>query len=209
MNDSSPMTPEQRVAHDQQVSAGRQNYYLAGPQCLDEQQMAVLRTYVDQYNAPAEVSTASQGLSGGSQYMDARRTAVCSLDPANNAWIYGIIEQCFLGANQQMGFDIVPSVNEPIQLLRYDAEESGHFRWHADTSPSDMTRKISLIVPLNNPDEYDGGELQFNQGGIVNSIDQVAGRAYAFPSWLIHQVTPVTRGVRYSLVSWIRGPSWR
>jgi PKHD-type hydroxylase len=35
------------------------------------------------------------------------------------------------------------------------------------------------------------------------------GDALVFPSFLRHRVTPVSRGVRYSLVTWIEGPQWR
>ena len=198
-----------QVLADQKLTEGRQNYFLAGPVCFDSQQLAALRDYVDRFNSPAEVATAGARALTGGHYEEARRTRVCSLDPAQHAWVYDIIADCFRAANEHMRFDIVPEMNDYVQLLKYDQAEAGHFRWHADTTPSDMTRKITLLVPMNAPDEYDGGELQFNQGGVVCSVDQAPGRVYAFPSWLIHQVTPVTRGLRYSLVAWIRGPNWR
>jgi PKHD-type hydroxylase len=100
-------------------------------------------------------------------------------------------------------------VPEPIQLACYDAREAGFFKWHADTVPSDMTRKISISVPLSDPAEYDGGSLELNQGTSIITVEQLAGVPIIFPSWLIHRVTPVTRGRRYSLVAWIRGPNWR
>ena len=145
----------------------------------------------------------------GEHYSDGRRTQLCSLSYNTHSWTYNIIEDCFKAANQYMCCDIVPTMSDPIQLLRYDEKEKGHFCWHADTSPSDMTRKITIVVPLSSPDEFEGGDLQFNQGGVMCSVKQTPGRALAFPSWLIHQVTPVTSGMRYSLAAWIRGPNWR
>jgi predicted 2-oxoglutarate/Fe(II)-dependent dioxygenase YbiX len=38
---------------------------------------------------------------------------------------------------------------------------------------------------------------------------QLAGVPIMFPSWMIHRVTPVKVGKRYSLVAWIREPNWR
>lgn len=200
---------EALVLRDQQITEGRKNYFLAGPVCFDEKQIAELRDYVDKHHAPAEVADAGAKALTGSHYDEGRRTQICSLSYEYHRWVYDIIEQCFRQANEHMRVDIVPSMSDPIQLLRYDEGESGHFRWHGDTIPSDMTRKITIVVPLSSPDEYEGGDLQFNQGGVISSLRQEPGRALAFPSWLIHQVTPVTKGRRYSLAAWIRGPNWR
>ena len=35
------------------------------------------------------------------------------------------------------------------------------------------------------------------------------GSIIIFPSFVYHQVTPVTRGLRQSLVGWIAGPTFR
>ncbi|WP_369809252.1 2OG-Fe(II) oxygenase [Oceanicoccus sp. KOV_DT_Chl] len=71
-----------------------------------------------------------------------------------------------------------------------------------------MRRKISISIPLNDPSEYEGGELQFNAGGLLLTPDQEKGKALMFPSWMMHRVTPVTLGRRYSMVVWIHGPNW-
>jgi len=197
------------VLRDQIVTEGRKNYFLVGPACLDQGQITSLKALVDEQSESAQVGQAGQDYATGSGVDDGRRTQVRSLHPAEHRWVYDIIAECFITANQLMRCDIVPSLSDPIQLLRYDADEAAHFRWHADTLPSDMTRKISIVVPLSLPAEYEGGELQFNQGGVLSSVKQVPGRPIAFPSWLVHQITPVTRGQRYSLVAWIRGPNWR
>lgn len=197
------------VLRDQRFTEGRKNYFLVGPPCFDDAQIASLRAIVDEQSQPAKVGEAGRDYATGSRVDDGRRTQVRSLHPAEDRWVYDIIADSFNAANRLMCCDIVPSLSDPIQLLRYDADEAGHFRWHSDTAPSDMTRKISIVVPLSSPTEYEGGELQFNQGGTLCSVEQAPGRPIAFPSWLIHQVTPLTRGQRYSLVAWIRGPNWR
>lgn len=197
------------VTRDRQFTEGRQNYFLVGPPCFDGEQIARLRALVDEFAQPAEVAESGPDGASEPQYQDGRRTRVRSLHPDEHRWVYEIIEACFSSANQYMRCEIEPDMNDPIQLLRYDADEAGHFRWHSDVLPSDMTRKISVVVPLSEADEFDGGELQFNQGGTLCAVGQSIGRPIAFPSWLIHQVTPVTRGRRYSLVAWVRGPNWR
>jgi PKHD-type hydroxylase len=72
-----------------------------------------------------------------------------------------------------------------------------------------MTRKISISIPLNDASEYEGGVLELNQGSTIVRMNQKAGLPVIFPSWLTHRVSPVTRGRRYSLVAWVRGPNWR
>ena len=194
---------------EQQLTAGRQNYFLVGAPCFDNVQIERLKALVDQQSEQAEVHQAGMESVTGSHYETGRRTQVRFLTPQEHGWVYDILTECFRAANQELRYEIGSDIHDVVQLLRYDAEEAGHFRWHADTLPSDMTRKISMTVPLNSPDEYEGGQLQFLQGGVVAAVVQRPGHPVAFPSWLVHQVTPVTRGRRYALVSWMRGPNWR
>jgi PKHD-type hydroxylase len=125
-----------------------------------------------------------------------------------NRWVYEIVWRETEAGNRLLQFDVVPFY-DTIQLARYDADEQGFFRWHADTTPGDMSRKLTMVVPLNDPAEYEGGALEFNEGGVVRRLPQKAGVPVMFPSWLLHQVTPVTRGRRYSMAVWVRGPAWR
>lgn len=186
------------------LTAGRSAYFLKGPRCFDDQQLALLRTHVDRAGTPAEVMSES----GQLPVADVRRTKVCWLELPEHRWVYDLVWAIAQAANELLRYDIAP-LPEKIQLACYDAREAGFFQWHADTVPSDMTRKISISVPLNDPSEYDGGVLQLNQGTSIIPVDQAPGIPIIFPSWLIHRVTPVTRGKRYSLVAWIRGPNWR
>ena len=64
---------------------------------------------------------------------------------------------------------------------------------------------------LNDTSEYKGGKFQFNEGTEKNAVDvpQIRGRMILFPSFMIHRVTPVTKGVRKSLVVWVLGPKFR
>ena len=197
------------VLRDQQFTKGRKNYFSVGPVCFDQEQIARLKTILDEHPQQAQVGEAGLEHVTGAHYDHGRRTQLCSLHPVEHSWVYKIIGIFWKSANEQMRLDVVPTMNDPIQLLRYDEGEAGHFRWHADTLPSDMTRKLTIVVPLSSPSEYEGGELQFNQGGVMCTVKQTPGQLVAFPSWLIHQVTPVTRGKRYSLAAWIRGPNWR
>ncbi|MFZ0485563.1 MAG: 2OG-Fe(II) oxygenase [Arenicellales bacterium] len=72
---------------------------------------------------------------------------------------------------------------------------------------------LPAVVNLSDPAEYDGGKLLFKDtyGKEVEDAHMLAairqrGSVVVFPAYTPHTVTPVTRGVRYSLVSWILGP---
>jgi predicted 2-oxoglutarate/Fe(II)-dependent dioxygenase YbiX len=100
-----------------------------------------------------------------------------------------------------------------------------HFEPHEDTGKAGEVpdhvarRKISLVVALSDgagakPD-FGGGELHIYPGFDPSSGDrraQVArvryrpGLLIAFPASTIHRVTPVTRGRRYSIVTWGLAP---
>jgi PKHD-type hydroxylase len=92
-------------------------------------------------------------------------------------------------------------LNEQAQYARY--EVGGHFGWHMDLGKEGMSvRKLSAVIMLSDPSEYDGGMLQ-----MFNQIDVPLGKGDAifFPSFMLHRVTPVTRGVRRSTVLWAGG----
>ena len=68
-------------------------------------------------------------------------------------------------------------------------------------------RKISMTLLLNDPSEFEGGELELMAPGKSASLKQ--GHAIIFASFLNHKVNPVTRGIRQSLVCWFGGKSFR
>jgi PKHD-type hydroxylase len=73
-------------------------------------------------------------------------------------------------------------------------------------------RKLSLTLLLNDDnDDFEGGEFQINNGKQETpiTVDMFKGRAVLFPSFMIHRVKPVTKGVRKSLVVWVLGPKFR
>ncbi|HEY0555992.1 MAG TPA: 2OG-Fe(II) oxygenase [Thermoanaerobaculia bacterium] len=86
----------------------------------------------------------------------------------------------------------------------------GHFGWHTDINykAPDLVRKLSVIIQLSSPADYEGGELQvFN--GEPTALDKRHGAIVAFPAFVQHRVTPVTQGMRTSLVVFSQGPAWR
>jgi len=76
-------------------------------------------------------------------------------------------------------------------------------------------RKLSSTLTLNDGSEYDGGDLRFDLGPHVEeryiTLSEIRpkGSIVIFPSHIFHQVTPITKGTRYSLVSWHTGNPWK
>jgi PKHD-type hydroxylase len=82
--------------------------------------------------------------------------------------------------------------------------------------PELYVRKLSISVMLNDPSEYEGGELEIqaskgvtDQPYDIQKMRLPKGSAVVFPSFQIHSVHPVIKGVRKSLVIWFFGPKWR
>ncbi len=104
---------------------------------------------------------------------------------------------------------------EWFQYTTYRAEDRGRYDWHADMefgtshAPDIESRKLSLTLCLN--DDFEGGQFQINSGReeIPIIVPAPKGRVIAFPSFMIHRVTPVTKGIRRSLVVWVVGPKFQ
>ena len=76
----------------------------------------------------------------------------------------------------------------------------------------DTVRKISVSIVLN--DDYEGGSLFFRYLDDKSNIKDVevkprAGDMIIFPSFIDHKVSPVTKGIRYSIVAWFGGPPFK
>lgn len=100
---------------------------------------------------------------------------------------------------------------ESLQYTEYHASENGHYTWHIDTSVrggQQHVRKLSFSAGLNDESEYEGGELEFWLGPEKVSYRLKKGQIIVFPSYLLHRVAPVTKGVRKTLVGWSRGPNF-
>ena len=96
---------------------------------------------------------------------------------------------------------------EALQLTNYIHNDSGMYGWHLDYGTV-MSRKLSVVLQLSDPSEYEGGELQI-ASELPNSIPKKRGLLVAFPSFSLHQVTPVTSGNRQTLVAWAAGPRFK
>jgi len=101
-----------------------------------------------------------------------------------------------------------------IQYTIYEGSNNGHYDWHIDTffaNQSEWDRKLSITIQLSDPKDYEGGTFLIdNQYEQPNEVSlRSKGTVFVFPSTLRHQVAPVTKGIRRSLVAWVEGPKWK
>jgi PKHD-type hydroxylase len=130
----------------------------------------------------------------------------------DTAWLWERLAGVIADVNAQFfKFDLT-GCYEAIQLGVYKDSDKGHYNWHIDASPNDKhaPRKLSMSLLLSDPSEFEGGELQIKTcNDEIQTLDMVKGRAWFFPSYTLHRVTPVTKGVRRSLVLWVGGPEFK
>lgn len=132
-----------------------------------------------------------------------------------DAFINTLLWRYVLNINSNaFGFDI--DYLSDLQYTVYESNVEGHYNWHRDSwmvSNSMFDRKLTAILQLSDPSEYEGGELLIEDDFTNNTLDydllKQKGTLFIFPSFVKHTVMPVTRGTRKSLVGWAHGPKFR
>ena len=128
-------------------------------------------------------------------------------------WLYEKLANMAVEANDKLWKFDLHQIPEMIQYTEYHAP-AGHYDWHADIGPGILSkRKVSITVQLSEPDEYEGGDLELFRGGSTDGpflqAERNAGCVFLFPSYVMHRVTPVTRGTRKSFVLWLGGGHYK
>lgn len=147
-----------------------------------------------------------QAEAGGDINIEKRKSRVSWVDSGH--WISGLVSHYTFMANRQAwDFDI--HGDNGIQFTKYAVGE--FYDPHVDTFKlEDNMRKLSIVIQLSDPEDYEGGEFVFVDGDeetIPTNFDK-RGSILVFPSFLMHQVKPVTSGTRHSIVSWFVGPKF-
>jgi PKHD-type hydroxylase len=123
-------------------------------------------------------------------------------------WLFQKMIGAVSQINQQAyGFDL--AALESLQYTVYHAGEGSHYGWHVDHGNTPRRRKLSLVLQLSAPGDYEGCELQIYASTQIDTAPKTRGTLIAFPSYTLHRVTPITAGIRKSLVMWCSGPRFR
>jgi PKHD-type hydroxylase len=148
-----------------------------------------------------------------------RKSQVNFMHPnSDNGWIFDRLNGALDYMNEKYyNFDI--NGYEFIQYSTYDAKDDGRYNFHMDMALGELdknwheNRKLSMTLLLNQPGvDFEGGEFEINtssESQVPEKINLKKGKLILFPSFLIHRVRPVTKGIRKSLVIWLTGPKFR
>ena len=199
--------PESNHTHDWN------SYVVTIPDFLSQEDLDKIEDNAS--NIEAEEST----VSSDNQKSDYRTCEIKWFHPNESTeWLF----QKMTGLLQEMnGMHYLFNLSswEPFQHTTYHGHNGGEFKAHLDEAKvfnqSNNIRKLSYSIMLNDPSEYEGGDLKIwygkmdEEGKPALKIENLkVGSLVAFPSFLLHEVTPVTEGTRKSLVCWTRGPRW-
>ena len=148
--------------------------------------------------------------------VEKQRTSRIKWIPQSNEWwwLYEKLANFAKEANNSLWEFDLNTIPEQIQYTEYLGTNKGHYDWHADIGPGMLSqRKISITVQLSHPDDYEGGDLELFRGGSMDGPFEKAERnqgcVFLFPSYTMHRVTPVTKGIRKSFVLWLGGGHYR
>ena len=141
-----------------------------------------------------------------------RRAELSWLDDLPEAsWVIDRMMRLVAQANREaFGFDLTEFAESP-QVARYGAEREAHFDWHSDIGAGALAakRKLTIVVQLSEPQDYENGTLELQADSSIRQAPRDRGTAILFPSFVLHRVTPVTKGTRWSLTLWSHGPAFR
>lgn len=206
-------------------------WYWGYPGALWPEQTMRLREICDQHQ---EVVATTEGSTAENPDTLIRNNKVAWID---NEEVYDFARGFVHNANKSAGWNMNITAIEPAQYTIYYGDNNNHYSWHTDTIINDQAlkqkegilagtiRKISCIIQLSDPNEYEGGDFQLlsgvsreylEKGKDVFDVEPIKldeslkdkGSALVFPSFTYHRVLPVTKGIRRSLVFWFRGPPW-
>jgi len=155
--------------------------------------------------------TAQVGMNkpGGGTDTKKRVTTISWLPFKEMQHMYQDLNQFIQKCNENhFGFGDI-RVTEQAQFTEYPV--GGFYDWHMDCDVNMQheppVRKISMTLLLNDPSEFEGGDLELMAPGKFAELKQ--GHAIVFASFLNHRVNKVRRGVRQSLVVWFGGKPFR
>lgn len=107
-----------------------------------------------------------------------------------------------LAPQMERAFLFRPTRIERYIVACYDAQSGGYFKPHRDnTTAGTAHRQFAVSINLN-AEEFEGGDLRFPEFG-SKTYRPPTGGAVVFACGLLHEATPVTRGVRYACLPFL------
>ena len=141
----------------------------------------------------------------------------------NSWWLYNELEKLTIEANKALFQFDIQYVTDPLHYVIYPEpnkpgktgetrEDGGYLDWHMDIGNGGVNRrKLALTVQLSDPNDYEGGVFQcwFGGGGRFINLPRQKGDVLVMPTFIMHNVSPITKGERRALVFWTGGEPFR
>lgn len=159
----------------------------------------IIKEYKDNEYVEATVYKEGQDVDLG-----VRQTKIQWVDP--NSFLFRAVRSFMKEANEEF-FKYNMGESENVQFAKYGVGEK--YGWHKDTlnESQNVYRKLTTLVQLSSPDDYKGGVFEFFNGEHTPEEPNMKkqGAVIVFDSRDWHRLTPVAKGVRYSLAQWSQG----
>lgn len=162
---------------------------------------------IDELSKKSKIETSKTATEEG-QYL--RNSKNCWIEPdSESEWLFRKFTDIIVACNSQtFRFDL--TFIENFQYTVYDGENNSFYKKHIDMNVDLISpRKLSFSLLLSDIKDYEGGDLRFYQSEDPHIKKIQKGSIIFFPSFLLHEVTPVTSGTRKSLVGWVHGPAFK
>jgi len=156
-------------------------------------------------------TTQNESVTGSISYVvdnEMRNSKVAFFGTNDLEWVFERLTDIVLKLNEDYFKFNLWGFAEGLQFTEY-CEPGGHYDYHIDLTKSGPVRKLSIVVQLSDPAEYDNGDLELVYCNRGELLPKTRGLLIAFPSYTLHRVVPVTRGKRNSLVGWITGEPFK
>ena len=144
----------------------------------------------------------------------------CKISFLDELWIYKEIHPYIHQANKNAGWNYDWDFTEKCQFTEYT--KNNFYGWHCDSWPDqyinnkninllNKIRKLSVSVSLSDPKKYKGGDLKLYVDSAKEGLtmEKKQGTLVLFPSFIMHEVMPLTKGERNSLVAWVTGKAFK
>ena len=156
---------------------------------------------IEEYAKP-EIEKELPYIGGGSNHVNLDIRNVQRLQMPLFAGIGATLTAIGLQVNHQIWQYHITHSNQS-EFLMYDIH--GKYETHVDTfhAKSNETRKLTVLAFLN--DDFEGGKFYIQNSHERMYPQQTPGTVLVFPSFMPHGVEPVTKGIRYSVVTWMVG----
>lgn len=140
---------------------------------------------------------------------DVRKCQISFIPPEDSMhWVYQRLTSITLELNEKyFGFDLW-GFAEGLQFTQYTAPGE-KYDGHTDRMYKGVIRKLSIVLQLTDDTKYKDCDLEVYLDQEPSKTIRKQGTVIVFPSYTLHRVTPITKGVRHSLVGWISGKKFK